>query len=166
MHHQGGEVYVFIGDGTYLMNPTELVTAMQENLKITLLIADNHGYQIIRRLQMYRSGVSFGNEFRARNDDNLLEGDYLPIDLAKNAASMGAQTWKVSTPEELNTALDEARQASGCCAIVMEIEKHRYGPPSGVWWDVASAEVSEDNITREARADYEQGRAEFQRFYY
>ena len=166
MHQQGGEVYVFIGDGTYLMNPTELVTAMQENLKITLLIADNHGYQIIRRLQMYRSGVSFGNEFRARNDANLLEGDYLPIDLAKNAASMGAQTWKVSTPEELNTALDEARQASGCCAIVMEIEKHRYGPPSGVWWDVASAEVSEDNITREARADYEQGRAEFQRFYY
>jgi len=167
MAQQDGEVYVFIGDGTYLMNPTELVTAMQERLKITLIISDNHGFQIIRRLQMYRSGVSFGNEFRARDKKkNKLEGEFLPIDLAANAASMGTRTWNVSTPEELTQAMAEARKEAGTCAIVMEIEPHRYGPSSEVWWDVAAAEVSADNITREARADYEKGRAELQRLYY
>ena len=166
MAQEDGEVYVFIGDGTYLMNPTELVTAMQEDLKITLLIADNHGYQIIRRLQMYRSGVSFGNEFRARNCSGRLEGEYLPIDLAKNAESMGARTWNVATPEELTRALAEAREETRSCAIVMEIEKHRYGPPSEVWWDVATAEVTGDKVTQEARVEYEEGRAKLQRFYY
>ena len=62
-----GEVYVLVGDGTYLMNPTELVTAVQEGLKITVVLAENHGYQCIRRLQMWRTGVSFGNEFRRRD---------------------------------------------------------------------------------------------------
>jgi len=167
MAQQDGEVYVFIGDGTYLMNPTELVTAMQERLKITLVISDNHGFQIIRRLQMYRSGVSFGNEFRARDrKKNRLEGEYLPIDLAANAASMGAKTWNVATPEDLKSAMDEARQESSSCVIVMEIEPHRYGPSSDVWWDVAAAEVTADKVTREARADYEKGREELQRFYY
>lgn len=167
MAQESGEVYVFIGDGTYLMNPTELVTAMQERLKITLIISDNHGFQIIRRLQMYRSGVSFGNEFRARDKKkNKLEGEFLPIDLAANAASMGARTWNVTTPEELTQAMAEARKETGTCAIVMDIEPHRYGPSSGVWWDVAAAEVTGDNVTREARAEYEKGRAELQRFYY
>ena len=162
-----GEVYVYIGDGTYLMNPTELMTAMQENLKITLLVCDNHGYQIIRRLQMFRVGVSFGNEFRARDSDsNRLEGEYLPIDIAANAASMGAATWNVTTPDELVTALAGARLETRSCCIVMETEKHRYGPAANVWWDVAAAEVSNNPDTQAARADYEQGKEEFQRFYY
>ena len=166
MAQEGGEVFVFVGDGTYLMNPTELVTAMQEDLKIILLIADNHGYQIIRRLQMYRSGVSFGNEFRARDGNGRLEGEYLPIDLAKNAESMGARTWNVTTPEELTRALAAAREETRSCAIVMEIEKHRYGPSSEVWWDVAVAEVTGDKVTKEARVEYEESRAKLQRFYY
>src|SRR5690242_18917202 len=87
-----GEVYVLIGDGTYLMNPTELVTAMQDDLKITIVISYNHGYQVIRQLQMGRVGRSFGNDFRARYDgSNRLEGEYLNIDFAKNAESMGAR---------------------------------------------------------------------------
>src|SRR5262249_14816913 len=77
-----GEVYVLIGDGTYLMNPTELVTALQEDLKITVVLSENHGYQCIRRLQMWRTGVGFGNEFRHRDPaTNRLEGEYLQIDL-------------------------------------------------------------------------------------
>src|SRR6185369_10022594 len=89
-----GEVYVLIGDGTYLMNPTELVTALQEKIKITVVIAEYHGFQIIRRLQMPRLGRCFGNEFRERDTaTNRLEGEYLPIDLMKNAESMGARTW-------------------------------------------------------------------------
>ncbi len=162
-----GEVYVFVGDGTYLMQPSELVTALQEGLKITVLVMNNHGFQIIRRLQMGRVGVSFGNEFRARDEEaNRLEGEYLDIDFAKNAESMGARAWRVSSPDELRQALSEAREENRSCVIVAEVEKHRYGPPSDVWWDVASAEATGNAETREARAVYETNRAKLQRFHY
>ncbi len=160
-----GEIYVLIGDGTYLMNPTELVTAMQEELKITVVIADNHGFQVIRQLQMARAGRSFGNEFRARDQANALEGEYLPIDFAANAASFGARTWQVATPDELCRALREARSEARSCVIVAETEKHRYLPGSGVWWDVAAAEATADPVTTQLRAEYEAGRKQ-QRFYY
>jgi 3D-(3,5/4)-trihydroxycyclohexane-1,2-dione acylhydrolase (decyclizing) len=162
-----GEVYVFIGDGTYLMNPTELVTAMQERLKVTVVIAENHGYQVIRQLQMGRAGRSFGNEFRARDAaSNRLEGEYLDIDFAKNAESMGARAWHAATPDDLCRALREAREEKRCCVIVAEAEKHRYLPGSGVWWDVAAAEATGDEVTRKLRLEYEEQRKRFQRFYY
>jgi 3D-(3,5/4)-trihydroxycyclohexane-1,2-dione acylhydrolase (decyclizing) len=162
-----GEVYVLIGDGTYLMNPTELMTALQENLKISVVIAENHGYQCIRRLQMWRTGVSFGNEFRRREPDtNRLEGDYVPIDLAKNAESFGARSWHVENPEQLIQALREAKGERGACVIVAETEKSRFLPGGGVWWDVAPAEVSHDPITQKLRAEYEHDRDRLQRFYY
>jgi 3D-(3,5/4)-trihydroxycyclohexane-1,2-dione acylhydrolase (decyclizing) len=162
-----GEVYVLIGDGTYLMNPTELATAVQEGLKVTVLLSENHGYQCIRRLQMARAGHSFGNEFRARGaQSNCLDGEYLTIDFAKNAASFGARTWSVRTKEELRTALTEARTEKRVSVIVIETEKYRFLPPSGVWWDVAVAEVSNDPVTQKLRAEYESDRSERQRFHY
>jgi 3D-(3,5/4)-trihydroxycyclohexane-1,2-dione acylhydrolase (decyclizing) len=166
MAQREGEVFVFIGDGTYLMSPSELVTALQENLKVTVVVADNHGYQIIRRLQMARHGRSFGNEFRARDAaTNRLEGDYLPVDYAKNAESMGARAWKVATPAELSHALREARDETRSCVIVAEVEKHRYLPGSGAWWDVSVAEASADPVTQKLRAEYEEGRKS-QRFHH
>jgi 3D-(3,5/4)-trihydroxycyclohexane-1,2-dione acylhydrolase (decyclizing) len=162
-----GEVYVFIGDGTYLMNPTELMTALQERLKITVVISENHGYQCIRRLQMWRTGASFGNEFRHRDAaTNRLEGEYVQIDLAKNAESLGARTWKVNTSGELSEALRAARAEKRTCVIVAETEKHRFLPGGGVWWDVAPAEVSQDPKTRALRAEYEADRGRLQRFHY
>jgi 3D-(3,5/4)-trihydroxycyclohexane-1,2-dione acylhydrolase (decyclizing) len=162
-----GEVFVFIGDGTYLMNPSELVTALQEKLKVTVVVADNHGYQIIYRLQMARAGREFGNEFRARDRaTNRLEGEYLPIDFAKNAESMGARSWHVNTRDELRSALQGAREETRSCVIVVETEKHRYLPGSGAWWDVAPAEVTQDPVTRELRDEYEKARAARQRFHY
>ncbi len=167
MAQPGGEVFVFIGDGTYLMSPTELVTAMQENLKITVVISENHGYQVIRQLQMNRVGRSFGNEFCARDESTgHLEGDYLNIDFAKNAESMGARAWHVTTPDELATALREARKETRCCVIVAETEKHRYLPGSGVWWDVAVAEATNDPVTQALRTEYAEARERLQRFYY
>ena len=167
MKQPEGEVFVFIGDGTYLMNPMEIVTAVQEGLKVTVVVADNHGYQVIRQLQMGKVGHSFGNEFRARDGDvNRLEGEYLSIDFAKNAESMGARSWHVEAPDELRQALREARDETGTCVIVAEIEKHRYLPPAGVWWDVATAEVTGDSTTRELRAQYEKDRDLLQRLYY
>ena len=166
MTQSEGEVIVYIGDGTYLMNPMELVTAVQENQKITVVVANNHGYQVIRLLQMGRAGRSFGNEFRSRDvSANRLEGDYLEIDYAANAGSMGARTWNVSTPEEARHALREARSEPGTCLIVAEVEKHRYLPAAGTFWDIAAAEVSGDEVTQKLRNEYDEGRSQ-QKFYY
>jgi 3D-(3,5/4)-trihydroxycyclohexane-1,2-dione acylhydrolase (decyclizing) len=166
MAQSSGEVYVFIGDGTYLMNPTELVTAMQEGLKITLVISDNCGYQCIRALQVARAGHAFGNEFRRRNPQSKrLDGEYLDIDLAGNAASMGARVWRASTPAEVRQALGEARAETRTCAIVVPVEKHRYLPPSGVWIDFATAQTSQDPLIQKQRREYEADQQK-QRFYY
>ena len=161
-----GEVYVFIGDGTYLMNPTELVTSIQDNLKLTLVISENHGFQSIRALQMLRAGRSFGNEFRSRDmEKNLLEGGYMKIDFAQNAASFGAKAWHMTTPEGVRHALREARGESQTCVIVADVEPHHYLPDSGVWWDIAAAESSEDPETQSRRQEYEEG-LPLQRFHY
>ncbi len=166
MTQPDGEVYVFIGDGTYLMNPTELVTAMQENLKLTLVISENHGFQSIRSLQMLRAGRSFGNEFRSRDmEKNRLEGAYMKIDFAQNAESFGAKSWHVTTPEGVRHALREARNESGTCVIVVDVEPHRYLPDAGVWWDIPAAESSGDPETQARRQQYEEG-LPLQRFHY
>ncbi|MDQ4082077.1 MAG: thiamine pyrophosphate-dependent enzyme, partial [Actinomycetota bacterium] len=165
MAKEGGEVYVYIGDGTFLLNPGELVTALQERLKLTVVISENHGFQSIQRLQMWRAGRPFGNEFRAR-EDGRLEGEYLRLDLARTAEGLGARAFRADSPETLRTALEEARGERRTCVIVCETEPHRYLPASEVWWDVAPAEVSGDEVVQRLRAEYERERAELQRFYY
>jgi 3D-(3,5/4)-trihydroxycyclohexane-1,2-dione acylhydrolase (decyclizing) len=161
-----GEVLVMVGDGTYLMNPSEIVTAVQESLKITVILSENHGYQVIRQLQMARAGRSFGNEFRAREaSSGRLEGEYLTIDFAANAESLGARVWKATTPGQVRTALREARAERRPCAIVVETERHRYLPGSDVWWDVAPAEATGDPLTQDLRAQYEKERKNLQKFY-
>jgi 3D-(3,5/4)-trihydroxycyclohexane-1,2-dione acylhydrolase (decyclizing) len=166
MSQPEGEVYVFIGDGTYLMNPTELVTSMQEGLKLTVIISENHGFQSISALQMLRAGRRFGNEFRARDgEQNRLEGEYMKIDFAQNAASFGARSWHVTTPEGVGHALREARGERQTCVIVADVEPHHYLPDSGVWWDIAASEVSDDSQTQERRREYEKG-LHLQRFHY
>ena len=172
-----GEVFVYIGDGTFLLNPMELITALQEQLKVTVVVIDNHGFQVIRRLQMWRTGHAFGNEFRARGGGEQdggsaadggprLEGDYLPLDIATIARGMGARAWNAATPDEVRSALREARAESGSCVIVCEVEKHRYVPGADTWWDVAPAEVSRSEVTQTLRSEYERDRAELQRFHY
>jgi 3D-(3,5/4)-trihydroxycyclohexane-1,2-dione acylhydrolase (decyclizing) len=154
-----GEVVALVGDGTYLMNPSEIVTAVQERLKITVVILDNHGFQVIRRLQLARTGVPFGNEFRYRDPaTDRLDGPYLSIDYTANARSLGAQAWHVQSEAELGMALEEARSTPGPCAIVVDVAPHRFLPSSGAWWDAAPPEVSEDESTRALRTDYETAR--------
>ena len=133
-----GEVFVLVGDGGYLMNPTELVTALQEGLKVTVIVSENHGFQVIRRLQMLRVGSGFGNEFRARDPGaGELAGPYLALDLARTAEGFGARAWRVQNVAELRSALVEARSEAGPCVIVAETAKAHFLPGSGVWWDVA-----------------------------
>jgi 3D-(3,5/4)-trihydroxycyclohexane-1,2-dione acylhydrolase (decyclizing) len=162
-----GEVYVLIGDGTYLMNPTELVTALQERLKMTVVLSVNLGYQSITALQMSTSGHPFGTELRARDAaSNRLDGAYLKIDYAGNAASMGARVWTAATPDALREALREARQERRTCVIVVPVQEHRFVPGSGVYWEVPPPEVSDDPTTQALRAEYEAVYRPRQRFYY
>jgi 3D-(3,5/4)-trihydroxycyclohexane-1,2-dione acylhydrolase (decyclizing) len=161
-----GEVYVLIGDGTYLMNPTELKTAVQEDLKVTVVVLNNYGFQCIRRLQLARAGREFGNEFRVRDRrTNRLEGEYMTVDFAKNAEAFGCRAWSVDTADGLRAALREAREEARASVIVAEVQKHTFGPPSEVWWDVAPAEATDDEETRRLREAYEAERAELQRDY-
>ena len=166
MAQDGGEVFTYIGDGTFLLNPGDLVTAVQEGLKITVVISENHGFQSIRRLQMVRAGRPFGNELRSRDGGDRLEGPYIQLDLAKVAEGLGAVALRAITPDELRTALEQSRKERGPCVIVCETEPHRYLPGSGVWWDVAPAEVSKDEAVQAIRAEYDRDRAAHQRFYY
>jgi 3D-(3,5/4)-trihydroxycyclohexane-1,2-dione acylhydrolase (decyclizing) len=161
------EVYVFVGDGTYLMSPTELVTAVQERLKITVILAENHGYRCILAHQLHRAGRSFGNEFRYREpQSDRLEGEYLRIDYAKTAEAFGAKAWNARSLAELRRALTEARQEPGPCVIVVETSDGHPALASGIWWDVSVAEVSEDAVTQSLRQQYVQEKTELAKFYY
>jgi len=164
-------VTTFIGDGTFLMAPTELVTAAQEGLPLTILVSENHGYQVIRRLQMWRVGNNFGNEFRYRKDtDNIvesiqeqsgaprLEGKYLDVDLVSIARGLGAYSLRVRTVEEFRQALNDTREYAGPVVIVVATIPHANLPASEVWWDVEPAQVGEGQWLDEVRADYNAGR--------
>jgi 3D-(3,5/4)-trihydroxycyclohexane-1,2-dione acylhydrolase (decyclizing) len=162
-------VVSFIGDGTFLMAPSELLTAAQEGLPVTVVIPENHGYQVIHRLQMLRSGREFGNEFRYRDGSlNLadgqaaskqprLEGDYLRVDLLEIARGLGARAIRATTPAEVRGALAGTRDHDGPVVLVVPAIPHADLPPAGAWWDVAPAEVSEQEAIAQLRAEYEAG---------
>jgi len=153
--------FALVGDGTYLMNPTELVTALQESLKVTIVVSDNHGFQSVHRVQKFRTGVSFGNELRFRDPQtNRLDGEFYQVDIARTAEGFGARAFNVETPDELRAALVAAADDPLTCVIVARTETYRRVPDSTVWWDIAPAEVAIDGATQKARATYEATRAE------
>ena len=155
----------FLGDGTFLMAPTELVTAAQEKLPITLVVPENHGYQVIHRLQMFTMGEEFANEFRYREDALELEaekpagltGDYLDVDLVKVAAGLGARAVRATTADDVRTALEDTRDERRPVVIVVPVIPHADLPSAGCWWDVAPAEVSESDTVAQVRVAYETG---------
>jgi 3D-(3,5/4)-trihydroxycyclohexane-1,2-dione acylhydrolase (decyclizing) len=154
-----GEVYVMIGDGTYIMGHSELVTAVQEQLKITVIVVENHGFQSIHALQRARTGRSFGLEFRRRRADGLA-GPYIPVDLAANAASYGCATYVAESADELADVLTKARTEAGPTVIVVRVDPHRLTLASDCWWDVGVAAVSRFPETQAAYAESERGRAD------
>ena len=157
-----GEVIALIGDGTFLMQPTELATAAQEGLKVTVVVSDNHGYQVIRRLQMHSTGRLFGNEMRYRVGSlgaGPLEGDYVKLDLLSVARGLGATVFAAGTRDEVLDALARAREIEGPVVIVVPTAPHENLPASGVWWDVAPAAVSSQPWLEEKRDAYQAGLA-------
>jgi len=153
------EVYVFLGDGTYLMMPTEIATSVQEGIKIIIVLVDNHGFASIGSLSRSLGQGGFGTRYRARNQaTKQLDGDLLKVDFAANALSLGAHALKAGTLDELKQALKEAKTLDRTTVIVVETDVSQGVPGYESWWDVAVAEVSELESVREARARYEEAR--------
>ncbi len=158
------EVYALLGDGSYLMLNHEIVTAVQEGLKITVVLTDNRGFGCIHSLQRACGGRSFGNEFRRRGRSGRLDGAAVPVDFVANARSLGAVTFTATTARDLQKALAAARAERGVCFIYVPVT------PDSVmegfsWWDVPPAEVSGLASVREARRRYDAARRR-QRFHH
>jgi 3D-(3,5/4)-trihydroxycyclohexane-1,2-dione acylhydrolase (decyclizing) len=159
------EVIAFVGDGSYLMLHTEIVTAVQEGVKLTIVLVDNHGYGCIHGLQRGCGGNSFGNEFRLRTHKSArLEGEPVAVDFVKNAESLGATAVRAGSPAELRAALIAARQAPGVRVIYVEVPAD-VRLPGYSWWDVPVSGTSRVPGVRTARAAYDRA-VKKQRFYY
>jgi len=157
------EVYVLVGDGSYLMLSSELVTAVQERQKLIVVIVDNHGYSSIGSLSRSLGTDGFGTQYRYRSNGSLgvdseAPREPLPVDLAANASSLGAKAIRATTLEELREALETAKAEDGPVAIVIEVDRYEGVPSYESWWDVAVAEVSGVAAVRAAREQYEAAR--------
>ncbi|HST17962.1 MAG TPA: 3D-(3,5/4)-trihydroxycyclohexane-1,2-dione acylhydrolase (decyclizing) [Gaiellaceae bacterium] len=165
------EVFVLVGDGSYLMLPGELVTAVQEGVKLVVVLVDNHGFNSIGALSRSVGLDGFGTQYRFAQNGGppALDGDedpppQLPLDLAANAASLGADATRVGSIAELREALERARAATKTTVIVVEVDRYEGVPGYESWWDVPVAEVSERPAVREARAEYEAAKAAERRY--
>jgi len=136
-------VYAFVGDGSYLMLHSELVTSLQEGVKMTILLFNNHGFQCIRSLQRANGSDGFGNEFRYRDPaTGALSGDYMPIDFAAHARSLGAKAYKAATEEELKEALAQAKRETTTTLVEIAVVPGTHTDGYESWWNVGVPEVS------------------------
>ncbi|HUJ06533.1 MAG TPA: 3D-(3,5/4)-trihydroxycyclohexane-1,2-dione acylhydrolase (decyclizing) [Streptosporangiaceae bacterium] len=159
------EVYVLVGDGSYLMMASELVTAVQERIKITVVLVQNHGFASIGSLSQSLGSQRFGTAYRYRNRaTGRLDGTILPVDLAANARSLGVEVIRAATVADLDAALADARQVAGPVLIHVETDPLVPAPDSESWWDVPVAEVSQLASVDEARGAYLAGRAGQRRY--
>jgi 3D-(3,5/4)-trihydroxycyclohexane-1,2-dione acylhydrolase (decyclizing) len=154
------EVYVLIGDGSYLMLPGELVSAVAQRVPIVIVLVDNHGYASIGALSRSIGSSGFGTLYRFSDNGSVpvdpASTDVLPLDLAANAESLGAKVIRAKTIEELRNGLASARGSDGPVVIHIEADRYRGVPSYESWWDVPVAEVSEENTVRAAREAYDE----------
>jgi 3D-(3,5/4)-trihydroxycyclohexane-1,2-dione acylhydrolase (decyclizing) len=158
------EVSVLVGDGSYLMLSSEIVTSIQEGLKLTIVLVDNHGFNSIGGLSRSLGLDGFGTQYRYRRDGSLgLDSDespppLLPIDLAANAESLGARVIRCRTIAELRTGLTEARKESRTVVLTVEVDRYAGVPAYDSWWDVPVAEVAASDAVRAVREEYDEAR--------
>jgi len=153
------DVFVMVGDGAYLMMATELVTAVQEGIKLIVVLVQNHGFASIGSLSESVGSQRFGTAYRYRTGDGRLNGAKLPVDLAANAASLGAEAIRVGTAEKFTDAVKVAKANDVTTVIHVETDPKVSAPSSQSWWDVPVSEVSELDSTRVARKAYERHKA-------
>jgi 3D-(3,5/4)-trihydroxycyclohexane-1,2-dione acylhydrolase (decyclizing) len=164
------EVYVMVGDGSYLMMNTEIVTSVQEGHKLTVVLVDNWGFASIGALSRSVGSQGFGTQYRYRKDGSLgLDteqdpGEVLPVDLATNAESCGAHVIRTRTVGELKGALAEAKEVDRTVVIYVPTDRYEGVPNYESFWDVPVAEVSEMESVQAARKEYAEGRQSERRY--
>jgi len=153
------EVYVMVGDGSYLMMAQEIVTSIQEGIKLNVILIDNHGFASIGGLSESLGSAGFGTRYHYRDEaTGQLSGEKLPVDFAANARSLGAHVIEAADLPAFKAALKEAQGQERTTVIVVETDREERVPGYESWWDVAVAEVSESPAVDEARQAYEQAK--------
>ena len=153
------EVYVMVGDGSYLMMNSEIVTSIQEHYKLIIVLMDNHGFSSIGGLSQAVGSGGFGTRYRHRHPaSGQLDGELLPVDFAANARSLGAQAIQAADLPSLKAALERAKDAQQTTVVVIETDPEQRVPGYESWWDVPVAETSEIASVRSAWEVYEAGR--------
>jgi len=161
----GREVFVLVGDGSYLMMAAEIVTAVSERIKLNIVLVQNQGFGSIGSLSSSLGSQRFGTRYRYRDPaTGLLDGDVLPVDLAANAASLGADVLRTATVKEFARALEQARASDRTTVVYIETDPLAPVPSSASWWDVPVSETSALESTQRARAAYEAAKRD-QRLY-
>ena len=154
------DIFVMVGDGSFLMMAQELVTAVQEGIKIIVVLVQNHGFASIGALSEELGSQRFGTRYRARNSEtSRLDGELLQIDLAANAASLGCIVYRADDISSLKEAIKKAKDASGPVVIHIESDPLIPAPSSDSWWDVPVSEISDLESTGQARAAYDEQKA-------
>lgn len=164
MANPSREVYVLVGDGSYLMMAQEIVTSLQENCKLNIVLLDNHGFSSIGGLSRGCGNEGMGTNYRYRRGEKY-GGEILPVDFVANAASLGAWAVRARTGEELKAALTTARQQPRTSVVVVETSYDQRVPGYESWWDVPIAEVSERESVKAARQKYEEARKKERLFF-
>jgi 3D-(3,5/4)-trihydroxycyclohexane-1,2-dione acylhydrolase (decyclizing) len=155
------EVYVMVGDGSYLMMAQEIVTSIQERAKLTIVLVDNDGFASIGELSRAKGTEGFGTRYRYRTDGSLgddtehNDGERLPLDLAKNAEGLGAHVFRAGNVEELRDALLAAKKVDRTVVIYIAVDRYEAVPSYEGWWEVPVAEVSERPAVKRARDEHE-----------
>jgi 3D-(3,5/4)-trihydroxycyclohexane-1,2-dione acylhydrolase (decyclizing) len=151
------DVFVMVGDGSYLMMAQEIVTAAQEGQKLIIVLLDNHGFSSIGGLSRACGNRGMGTEYRYRRNGKL-EGDTIPVDFVANAQSLGVHTVRARTREDVRKELVAAQGRSSTSVIVVETAYDQRVPGYESWWEVPIAEVSEVESVRAARQSYVKAR--------
>lgn len=160
------EVYVLCGDGSYWMLNHEIITSIQEGFKLIIVLSDNDGYASIGSLSQSLGSERFGTKYRYRDEKTgQLSGEVLPVDIAKNAESLGANVFRATDGKSLVEALKNARAAKHTSMVYIKTDLERTIPGYNAWWEVPVAEVSEQKAVKKQRKNYEKKKKEEQRRY-
>jgi len=151
------EVVAIVGDGSYQMLPQEIATIVSEGLKVIIVLLQNHGFASIGGLSQSRGSQRFGTSYRMRGkDSDRLDGANVPVDLAANARSLGADVLEARTIDEFRAAYRRAAAADRTTVIVIETDLYGPNPPASAWWDVPVAQVGRLDSTRAALVAYQE----------
>ncbi len=155
------DVYIMVGDGSYLMMAQELVTAVQEQIKVIVVLVQNHGFASIGALSDEVGSPRFGTWYRYRDrESGRLDGDVLPVDLAANAESLGVTVLRAESLHHFRELLVEAKLVSGPVMVHVHADPLVPAPSSNAWWDVSVAEVSTQRATADAYERYRMHKAQ------